>query len=103
MSHMCIINIFFSIANTYLILFLSISTYIHNCIIAHMHFRESFADIKGDRFRFHPPTGSMNKANIGGAKGISRPPTWRLESSCPPPASAANDINKETGRARVLM
>ena len=39
MSLMYIINIFFSISNTYLILFLSISTYIYNCIIARMHFR----------------------------------------------------------------
>ena len=61
MSRMCIINKLFSISNTYLILFLSISTYIHNCIIARMHFvamnlissSESFADIKGDYFRFH--------------------------------------------------
>ena len=65
MSHMCIKNIIFSKPNTHLILFLSISIYIHNCIMvyaslcARMHFRcqdvtnREFADIKGERFRFH--------------------------------------------------
>ena len=62
MSHMCINNIIFSKPNTYLVLFLSISTYIHNFIIyaslacisaATMSPIESFADLKGYRFRFH--------------------------------------------------
>ena len=51
MSRICIINILFGISNTYLILFLSISTYIHNCIIARMHFR--CHDVTMREFRRH--------------------------------------------------
>ena len=70
MSRMCIISILFSISNTCLILFLSIPTYIHNCIVARMHFR--CHDVTKREFRRHkrrslpiPLTDPMNKANIG--------------------------------------
>ena len=63
---MCFKNIIFSQPNTFLILFLSVSTYIHNCImvyaslacisVAMMSRIESFANIKGERFRFHLQT-----------------------------------------------
>ena len=51
MSRMCIINILFSICNTYVILVLLISTYIHDCIIARMHFR--CHDVTKREFRWH--------------------------------------------------
>ena len=63
---MCINNIIFSKPYTHLILFLSFSTCIHNCImvyaslacisVAMMSPIESFGSIKGERFRFHLQT-----------------------------------------------
>ena len=63
MSHICINNIIFSKPNTYLVIFLSISTYIHIFIMVYASLAcisaavlspiESFEGIKGDRFQFH--------------------------------------------------
>ena len=51
MSRICRFNILFSRSYTYLILFLSISTYIHNCIIARTHCR--CRDVTKREFRWH--------------------------------------------------
>ena len=54
MSHMCINNIIFSKPNTYFILFLSISTYIHDCIMV-LHSSHAFScyDVTNREFFWH--------------------------------------------------